>query len=224
MAVRFDASTDRITFSGAGVPDPASGFTVLGWVYLVNDRNDFSTVVRLSAGSGASTSASLATLGDGTTLCYLTGGGIPVSNHGLSAGAWSRAAMSATGSTGTIYGATATGPTDAVSGTVGGAASPDMLTVGGRSAGDGSEWSDIRAAYLRVYSAQLTQAEIETEWGSIVPVRTSGLWADYPLEDAADLTDHSGNGRHLVAGGTAVTTEPGPPIGQGIAGRFLSFL
>lgn len=68
MAVRFDAATDRVNYSGSGLPDPETAFTVTFWAYLSVDRDDFSAMARLSASSGASTVANISTHGSGTTL------------------------------------------------------------------------------------------------------------------------------------------------------------
>lgn len=226
MAVRFNAATDRISHSSSNPPDPSAGFTITAWVYLSVDQDDFTAIARLSASDGASTSANMSTHSSGTTMGYLTGGGQLVSGHALSVDNWSRVAISATGTSGKVYGATPAGSVNLVTGTVGGAATPTMLTIGGRSVGDSSEWFNGRVAHLRIWSAELSQAEIETEWASPTAVRTANLWADYPLDNAGNLNDSSGNGHNLSAGSTAVTTEDGPPITVNTANKaaFLAFL
>lgn len=225
-AVRFDASGDRVSYSGSNPPDPATAITAAWWAYISVNRADFSTMIRVHAGAGASTSLNVATTGAGTSAGYFTGGGsITSSSAEPTVAAWTRMAATCTGTSGKLYVAPgAAGATVLTSGTVGGAATPTGLTLGGRAAGDSTEWFNGRLACMRIWSAVLSQAEIETEWAALTPIRTSGLWADYPLQDATDLTDHSGNGRHLVAGSTAVTTEAGPPITEPTGnGRFLAF-
>jgi hypothetical protein len=218
MAVRFDAATDRISFSGT-VPDPSSGFTLLGWAYVSVDRDDFSTMARVHASSGASTTATFATGSEGLGgPGYFTAGGSVTNATGFAVGSWRKVAISCTGTTGKCYVATDGGATEVDSGTVGGAASPTGITLGGRSPVDGAEWWNGRLAYWRLYSAELTQTEIETEWASATPVRTENLWADWPLSTHTDLTDHSGNGRNLSAGSTATTTEDGPPLAVDVIG------
>lgn len=224
MAIRFNAATDRISHTASNPPDPASGFTITAWAYLSVDQDDFSALARLSANDGASTSANMSTHSSGTTMGYLSSGGLLVSGYALSVGFWSRVAISATGTSGKVYAAPAVGAVDLVSGTVGGAATPTMLTVGGRSVNDGSEWFNGRIAYLRIWSIELSQAEIEFEWASATVVKTANLWADYPLTIAGDLNDASGNGRHLVAGSTSVTTEDGPPLSTFNTATFMPFL
>ncbi len=220
MAVRFDAATDRISCTGT-VPDPSAGFTLLGWAYVAVDRDDFSTMARLHASSGASTTATFATGSEGVGgPGYFTGGGSVTNSTGFTVGAWRKVAISCTGTTGRCYVATVGGATEADSGTVGGAATPTGVTLGGRSPVDGTEWWNGRLAYWRLYGAELTQSEIETEWASPTPVRTANLWADWPLEVHTDLTDHSGGGHHLTAGSTSTTTEDGPPVAVTVTGTL----
>lgn len=215
MAVRFDAATDRITWTGTA-PTPSSGLTITFWAYVSVDRDDFSTMVRLHSSTGATTNLNVAMDSSGTLPSVFTAGGTSTGPQAVSVGSWARLAVTITGTTSTVYVALgAAGATQSAVGTVGSnaAVSPNSgYTVGGRSAVDGSEWYNGRLAYLRIWSTVLTQAEIETEWASPTPVHTSLLFADYPLLLASDLTDHSGNARHLVAGSTAVTTEGDPPV------------
>lgn len=218
MAVRFDAATDRISIT-ATLPDPATAITVTGWAYVSVDTGTNATMCRVHAAAGGSTSVTFAT--DGAAPAgpgYFTGGGSIVSSTQAPVGAWRKVAFTCTGTAGNVYVATVGGGTDNDSGSVAGAASPTGLTLGGRSPGDGSEWFNGRLAYWRVWSAVLSQAEIEAEWASTAPVRTSNLWADWPLEAHTDLTDHSGNGRNLSAGSTATTTEDGPPLAVDVTG------
>lgn len=218
MAVRFDAASDRVSIA-ATLPDPATAITITGWAYVSVDTGTNATMCRVHAASGASTTITFATDGAAPAGAgYFTGGGSIVSSTQSPVGAWRKVAVTCTGTSGNVYVATVGGGTDNDAGTVGGAASPTGLTLGGRSSGDSSEWFNGRLAYWRVWSAVLSQAEIEAEWASTTPVRTSNLWADWPLTVHTDLTDHSGNGRNLSAGSTATTTEDGPPIASDTTG------
>lgn len=218
MAVRFDAATDRISIADT-LPDPAMAITITGWAYVSADTGANATMCRVHAASGGSTSITFATDGAAPAGAgYFTGGGSITSSTQSPVGAWRKVAVTCTGTSGNLYVATVGGGTDNDAGTVAGAASPTGLTLGGRSPVDGSEWFNGRLAYWRVWSAALSQAEIEAEWASTTPVRAAGLWADWPLETHTDLTDHSGNGRDLSAGSTAVTTEAGPPLATDVTG------
>jgi hypothetical protein len=211
VAVRSDAATDRVSYTASNPPDPASGgFTVLMWAYLSVDRDDFSTLYRMytSAGSGR---GQLATAVDGTTTAFFAGGEL-TSPHALTVGAWSRVALTIDGATATLYAAPSAGAVEVTAGPSSGTSAPNQITLGGISVGSAAEWWNGRLANVRVWAAALSQAELSAEWSSPTPVRTSGLWADWPLSTHTDLTDHSGNGRDLVAGATATTTEDGPPV------------
>lgn len=68
---------------------------------------------------------------------------------------------------------------------------------------------------VRAYTTALTLAQIKAELASYSPVLATGLWADWPLVTAGDLTDHSGNGRHLTGIGVLGT-------GPALAGDIVS--
>lgn len=227
MAVRFDAATDRISWSGTA-PTPSSGLTITLWAYVSVDRDDYSTLIRLHGSSGATTNLNVAMDSGGLSPSVFTAGGTSNGPQALAVGAWARVAVTVNGTASTIYVAQgAAGATQSQAGTVGAnaAVSPNSgYTVGGRASGDSSEWYNGRVAYLRVWSTVLTQAQIEAEWASPTPVRVSNLFADYPLLSAADLTDHSGNARHLSAGSTAVSTEGDPPVASTVAAVLAATL
>jgi len=205
MSTRFDAASDRISFAGSMFA-VGSGFTMTAWAWVSVDTDANSTFARLHASSGGSTIATWATGSDGLSgPNYFTGGGSVSNATNMAVGAWRKIAISCSGTTGKSYVATVGGGTEADSGTVG-VGTPDGLTLGGRAPADSSEPFNGRLAYVRVWTAELTQVQIEAEWASTTPVVTANLWANWPLTDSTDLTDHSGGGRNLTAGTTAVST------------------
>ncbi|MEI5100300.1 LamG-like jellyroll fold domain-containing protein [Streptomyces sp. PmtG] len=221
MSTRFDAASDRISYAGTMFA-VGSGFTITAWAYVSVDTNDFATIGRLHASSGTTTIVTWATSSDGLGgPNYFTGGGTVTNATGMAVGAWRKVAISCAGTTGKIYIATVGGATEVDSGTVG-VGTADGITLGGRAPGDSGEAFNGRLAYVRVWTAELTQTDIEAEWASTIPVRTAGLWADWPLTDSTDLTDHSGNGRNLSAGTTAVSTEDDPPLATNVTGTGLA--
>lgn len=218
MSVRFDAATDRISITTA-LPNPADGITLTAWAYVSVNTGTNATLARLWTDAGATTSVTFATDSDGLSgPGYFTGGGSVVATTNFVVGSWRKVAFTRSSTTGHVYVATVGGVTEHVSGTVGGAANPAGLTLGGRSPVDGSEFFNGRLAYVRVWSGQLDQTQVEAEWASTSPVVASGIWADWPLTVATDLTDHSGNGRDLIAGSTSVTTEDDPPLTANVTG------
>ncbi|MEU8756215.1 LamG-like jellyroll fold domain-containing protein [Streptomyces chartreusis] len=220
MSTRFDAAGDRISFAGTMFA-VGSGFTITAWAWVSVDTDTFATIGRLHASSGATTVVTWATGGDGLSgPNYFTGGGTVTNATNLAVGAWRKIALTCSGTTGRSYIATVGGATEVDSGTVS-VGTPDALTLGGRAQADSSEPFNGRLAYVRVWTAELNQTQIEAEWASTTPVVTSGLWADWPLTDSTDLTDHSGNGRNLSAGTTAVSTEDNPPLGGSVTGSAV---
>jgi hypothetical protein len=217
MSTRFDAASDRISFAGTMFA-VGSGFTMTAWAYVSVDTNANQTFARLHASSGGSTIATWATGSDGLSgPNYFTGSGTVTNATNMAVGEWRKIAISCSGTTGKSYVATDGGVTETDSGTVG-VGTPDGITLGGRAPADSSESFNGRLAYVRVWTAELTQTQIEAEWASATPVITASLWADWPLTDSTDLTDHSGNSRNLSAGTTAVSTEADPPLAGTVDG------
>jgi hypothetical protein len=227
MAVRFDASGDRVTWTGTA-PTPSSGITITCWVYVSVNRSDFSTMIRLHGSGGATTVINVAMDSGGLLPCLFTAGGTSNGPQSTTVGTWARIATTVTGTASNVYVALgAAGATQSQVGTVGSNAAVSPVsgyTLGGRSPVDPDEWLNGRLAHVRLWSTVLTQSEIEAEWASASPMRTSLLFADYPLSDAGDLLDHSGNSRHLTAGSTSVTTEDGPPISTAVTGTVAAAL
>jgi hypothetical protein len=224
VAVRFDAASDRISVAGT-LPDPSAGFTLMGWTYVEVSTGTNATYARVHAASGASTTATVATDGGPPAgPAYFTAGGSIVSSTQAPVGAWRHVAITCLATDGVLYVAAPGGATDSDTGTVGGAASPTGLTLGGRSPTVPDEFLNGRLAYWRLWSTQLTQVQVEAERVATTPVVTANLWADWPLATADDLTDHSGNGRHMVAGTTPVTTADGPPLGVEVTGTASALL
>lgn len=223
MAFRFDAATDRLVYSAAGVPDPASvaGITMVMQTLVSVDRNEYSTMARLSA--SGSTSITFATMNDGLggPGYYTSGGSIEHTLGFGAAGNYRKLAFTCASNAASVYAAVPDGATQVASGAVSGATAPNMVCLGGRSDTDTTEWFNGRLMCVRMWAAVLTQAQIEAEWASILAVRTANLYADWPLLTVGDLRDYSGNGRTLTAGSTAVVAEADPQIGDG---SFLPFL
>jgi len=224
-ATRFDADSDRATYAGGSgnPPTPSAGWSAAWWVYISNDRNNFSTMLRLHTSSGGSTVLNLAMGATGQAPGAYTAGGSVETSSQLTIAAWYYLAYTVSAGTATIYVFNAAGAlVTSTSGTIGGG-TPDGLTVGGRSASDATEWFDGRLSRLRMWSAVLSQAQFAAEQFAAEPVVTANLWAHYKLTGAGDLTDAAG-GHNLTAGTTATTTEAGPPLSEGVSGSATATL
>ncbi|MBV9919992.1 MAG: hypothetical protein JOY78_03930 [Pseudonocardia sp.] len=206
-SIGFDQTQDRLLYSTIA---PPSTFTITMWVYLTTDRGTWSTFLQLRD-SGDATVAELAAGSSGHSgPLYWDGSGDLVGTTDFTVGAWRKIAITRTGSSGKLYSATPTGTTELISGTVN-TATPSSLTLGSRGPFDGSQFWNGRIACVRVWSAVLSQAEIEAEWPSATPVRTSNLWANWRMAGTSDLTD-TVSSRVLTSAGGGLTTEQGPPV------------
>lgn len=218
MSVRFDAATDQLAIASA--PSPTSAITGTAWVRNIEGLS-FGTFFRLrAAGTIIALTASSGGLNgpQGNTTGGVAGPYVPGVGDALPVNSWRRIGFKISGTTCTVYwGDDAGGATGTASATVA-TGSPTDTSVGGRGGGDTSDRWGGDIAHLRFWTAVLSQAEIEAEWASATAVRTSNLWASWPLTDASTLTDASGNGRTLTAGSTAVTTQGDPPIASSTTG------
>lgn len=216
MAAQFDQASDRVSRSGS-VPDPATACTVLGWVRVDTDTNLTATLARIWT-AGLTTVATFATGGDGLTgPNYFTAGGSVLSSTSLAVGQWFCFAFACSGTNATVYVAPETGSVTVTNGSVSGQTPPGGITLGGRDTSDGSENLIGSLAYVRVFAAKLTQAQVEAEWASANAILAA--WADWPL--VANLNDTSGNSRHLSPGTTAVAFVAGPNLPGGSATAVL---
>lgn len=221
MSQRADAASDRVSYTASPPPAPATAFTATFWARLRVDRDDFSTMMRLHSSSGGATAVTIATGSSGITPIVVSPGNTSgiIGGDALAVDTWRMIAVTigGTGATdGKIYTRAIGGSTTVTTGQVSGGATPDGITLFGRSIGDATEWFNGALAYVRIWSAVLSQAEIEAEWASATLVRTSGVWADWPM--LTNINDISGNGRNLTAGTTALTTEDDPPLSGSVTG------
>lgn len=213
MAGQFDAASDRVSYSASNPPVPSAGISFAGWFRIDVDRNDFSTVMRLHAAGGGSTTLTIGTGSNGVTMQVFSAGGTVASTAAV-VGDWYRVGYTLNGTGATLYLADVDGPVQVFTGTVTAGANPTGLTIAGRSVGDSDEPLTGTLACHRIWAAVLNQAEFEAEWAAPEAVRTADLWADWPLDD--DLLDASGNGRNLTGG--PPTFVDGPPLSTPITG------
>jgi hypothetical protein len=75
-----------------------------------------------------------------------------------------------------------------------------------------SEWLNSCLSMVRVWTGvELSDPELRAERDSYFAKKTSGLWADWRLENNTDTADDSGNNRTLTFGGT-LTSESDPEL------------
>jgi len=217
QAVRFDAGADVLTMPSAALPSGSGGWTLAGWFRIVNDRNAVSTLWSLD-GIFSSSWHSLRTTADGTSLRLNESGTDVLTIASLTVGTWYFLAVrkDASGNVKAYVGTEAGGALSTVTGTVTNIAtySGDGY-VGGNAYGD---WFDGRGWGLRIWDADLSDAEVDAEFAASSAARTSNNRAQWLLDNATTPgTDSSGNGRHLTNAGGAWALEAGPtlPAGSG---------
>lgn len=209
MAIRFDSAAD-------GLSAPAfstSRYTLASWCYISVDRNTFQTIGEVSIAAGTNFHQ-LQTLVDGTTFAFNdhTAAQIVTDGTTQAVGAWWFNAIIAGAAATTIYQMKegAGSVTKVTSATLSESFTPDSILI----ANDiFSEFLNGRLRGFKMWTAELSDAEIALEAAQFAPVRTSGLWAYYKLKDVATmLLDSSGNGRTLTNPGSAGSWgfEPDP--------------
>lgn len=216
MAVRLDAGDTAYTATlNAGAQ---AAYTIAGWMKISVDRNAASTFASLE--SSAADYTIMQTAADGTTLNLSDSFGIGPGTIALSADVWYFVALSMSGGSGTMY-ARADG-----AGSWSTAAQSGMdpsVTCTTLRVGDSQFAEPLNGCVtsVRVWSAALSQAELDAEFISHYPVRTSGLQGWYALSSTGDTVDRSGNNRNLT-GGTGATTESGPAVAEPL-GMFAPY-
>lgn len=218
-AFRISGEQDALML--ATVPNTNS-ITFVGWARIVTDRNTYSSIFSIETGPGHSTEWNeLITETDGTTLSvydHVTGnvGTVGV----MTVGVWYRVAIVFGPGTAwkSYFGTEGSAPLTTQTGTKATISAVDYAGVGGTQF-TSTEWFNGRLAHFRVWNAVLTDAEIEREFRSDVPIRTSdllGAWFPRSMTAGTVLTAISGS--DLVdgnGGGTPdYTVEAGPIIFQ----------
>jgi hypothetical protein len=215
VAARSDAATDRVSLASA--PAVASGLSMIVWVKIVVDRDDFSTICRFHQSSGGNTAITLGMKANGTQPALFSPGNTGgILGTDLVAGTWTCIgfAVNASG-VGALYRGTTPGTLTKVTGTVPISQTPDGMTFFGRSPSDATEWLNGSLAYARAWAGQLSDAEMAAESASVTAVKTSGLFDHWAYAGAA-LTGV--NGHTLTAGTTALSADTDPVLGTDITG------
>jgi hypothetical protein len=214
MAVRFDASGDKLTKTTGLPSNLQSSFTVTGWARIITDRNDWSTFVNLSYDSNEF--VYVQTSSDGLTWHMWTNNGN--SNIYLATvDQWvyliltiSQIDNLATGGY-ILSGGNTVGWSSSISVS---SASPTLFSFGD-SVFTG-EFLNGRLAYCKAWTTNLSDAELIAESNSIRPIRTADLWGFWPMFPGSGerVRDYSGNGNNLTEGGTLTDEEP-PAVSWG---------
>lgn len=204
MAVRISATGQDFTRSLA--LGSLTALTAAFWWKVSVDRNTYSSAFFVD--NGQADNWGVQTGVDGTTANVIMDGNSTAS-VAMTVGTWYFGCLALSGSTGTFYYKTA-GATSLSTTAITGVTATNAATLRLGESPWGAEWLNGCLASFKLWSAQLTQAEIELEAAQYLPNRLSSLVSWHPLVKT-ELIDYSGNARTL-SGGTGTTTEDGPPI------------
>lgn len=207
MAVRLDNLADRI-YRTATVPNGNANYAILFWA-KINAYSEWAVFGTINKDTDFSRYDYFGFNGNTSELCVTRANGaetIGYSGVNESLNTYHHYALVSSGNDLKLYrDATLIGTaTRALTG----ATSPTRIEFGGFSTSNYSA-ANIDIAYIRVYDAALSDAEIAVERNSATPVRTTNLWSNWRLENSTDLADTSGNNRNLSSSGTLTNaTDP----------------
>lgn len=231
MSVRFDGITANYLSRTASVPDYNSPYTVTGWFRPKTDNGATQATFSISpvSANNCFDFAGLAAVSDVSIISSRldndniesTGGSTVVYDRWYF---WAVVRNSTTDIrlyTDLIEDAQATI-------NITGRTAADICSFGRLSvSGDGFVPLDAEMAFCRIWTTNLTLAEITAERLSRRAVKTASLFGDYPMLDAATAgNDVSGNGNDFTVNGTIATGASEPPLITGpslFRGRTFSF-
>lgn len=206
MAVRFDASGDRL-YTTAN-PPAANAYTLCGWAVLVSDINTTGAVCAVEDGlTSALTTQCIATDTDGTTIRIYSGGGFSSGSFVPGVGTpffWSMTATSTGGNGVTGRFRTNTQNTFTSFQVRGNSYAPTHIFIGNDSY---SEYWPGDAWNVKQWNRALSAEELLIESYYQRPMFPASLNFWWPLHNANDTADRSGNGRNPTVGGTLTTED-----------------
>lgn len=190
MGLTFSGSTTN--YAQTAISFSAGKGTVMGWVRLASDRNDYSTFFQTNAIDNAQFVCQTNSTGTELSVYIYNSSN---TGSGLTVGAWYHVAMTWDGSTARVY----------LNGTLNASVSATGSTWNEVELGR-SYWGeplDGNIAHIKAWDATLSQAEIAAEKDVIAAVRGSNLIGEWQTPAGANrLLDTSGNGNHLTGFGT----------------------
>jgi hypothetical protein len=219
MAGLADAATDRLNIASA----PATGPVTIGaWVKLANTVNATNTIFRFDASGSTALILALRSLVPGMYSAASTTG---VTGSSVSTGVWTYIACTRdAANAGQLFQGTTPGSLTKTTATVNSSGTPTNVNLFGRSTSDATDWFSGSLAYVRLWTAVLSDTAIATESQSTTAVTTANLWGSWAFASAS-LSDTSGNARNWTAGSTALTSDTDPVLttANPKGGAFLPF-
>lgn len=207
MAIRFNGTSDVIQRTSS-VPSHDANYSLSVWVYLINAPSGGACILSIDDATDDVDEYYIDSTRNLNVLTLV--GGSPTNTAGttaLSLSTWYHIGIvRAANNSRIIYlnGVQEVNHTASVSARTA-ASSMSMGTV------LGSDLFDGRMANPIVWTTNLTQAQIQLQQYSAVPVTSASIYSWARLLDATDLGDLAGGNHGWTAGGT-LTTEDGPGI------------
>jgi len=211
MAVRFDA--DGEDYTQALALGSQGAVSASCWAKVSVDRNTFSTAISLDNGTGAALFIQTAT--DGVTMGVYEEplGNFAGTGRAFTVGTWYWVGCSINGTSGTMYSRALADTATTTAALAGLQATHNIANLRLGESAWGGEWLNGAVCAVKVWTAALTQSELENEALTYRPRRTANLVGWYPLH-RPETTDYSGNARTL-SGGAGTSQEDGPGISWG---------
>lgn len=204
MSIRFDAAGDFLQrTTDLPAADPLS---LSFWLYLTVDRNAEGTIFILTNAGGTEFSRIILDT-DGTTIQVDTQTSAGTNGSNLSTATWYHVGYTRAGADHALY---LNGVSDITRSDNNAVTTPANLLFGSNSV----TFINGRVGNIKIWTAQLTQAEIQAEITTWQPVRYANLHLWTPNFPGATerLADWSGNGRNWTGNGTLADEDPPPLI------------
>lgn len=222
MAVRFDAAADRLLRT---TNLPTGQFTVSFWVYLVSDLNAYSAFWYMGGDNYGGSYAYIGTNADGTTLINAA----ETAGTSLTTATWyyvAYAHQSGASQRGYTYLGTLTtlAAQDIQTGLNPSQPTTTRMEFGAVGTGN-SDRGNIRIANIKIWSTQLSLAQVQAEQFSIRPSNFTNLVGWYPCFPGSGerARDYSGLGYNWTEGGTLTDEDP-PPVSYGASVYVLPYV
>ena len=209
MGIRFDADADQLSLS-TGLPADLGALSVSVWFKPVVLISQFTQVPMAFDPSSPTEDLYWQTQTGSSDLGLWTGATF-VNSATLVAGTWFWLGLTKNTTTLNSFWASGVGAVSTATITQTITWTPTLFRVGHtRYSG---EYTNGVIANLKIWTATLSQAELEAERWRALPVRATNLWAAWPFRSAGDYTDL--NGAHTLTSAGTIVTEDGPPVTWG---------
>lgn len=216
MSIRFNGNSSNFLQRTTSLPDYNSAYTILMWVKIINDTNNFASFFNLAVTSNLN--FDLGQFGaDGTSTVIaarISGSGANGNGSNNSTGVWKHFAMVRRSASllelyeDAVFKASVTT-------NITGRSALNTFDIGRTNLnGFTGEPIDCECAHLRVWTTDLSTAEILTEFSSASVVKTGSLYGVYPMSTGATAGDDtSGQSHPFTINGTITTGASDPVIG-----------